>query len=235
MLLDIAANKKAIEDHVATDHDFAAADATLKSELEGQIALKADKTTVEAMDTAYKAADEALDARLDVLEAINHDAYIAADTALKNELNGAIALKADQTALDKAVESLEGADEALDERIALLEGKFGETGSVATDIANAKQEAIDAAAADASNKDVVVLSEAQKYADEEDAKIEVRVDAVEVLAAANKAAHEANAEAIKLLAAQADLDALELRVDAVEEWQANMVEVTEDEINGLFA
>ena len=34
---DIAANKKAIEDHVATDHDFATADATLKAELEGKI------------------------------------------------------------------------------------------------------------------------------------------------------------------------------------------------------
>ena len=109
----IAANKKAIEDHVATDHDFASADAALKLELEGKIALKADASVVTAMDTAYKAADTEIKGRLDVLEAIEHDAYIAADTALENKLNAEIAKKADKTtveALDDRVEALEGKD-----------------------------------------------------------------------------------------------------------------------------
>ena len=77
----IAANKKAIEDHVATDHDFASADAALKSELEGKIDLKADASVVTKLETD-------LDARLDVLEAIDHEAYKGADTALKTELEG---------------------------------------------------------------------------------------------------------------------------------------------------
>lgn len=45
-------------------------------------------------------AESALSGRLDTLEAIEHDAYIAADTALKNELNAEIAKKAAQTDLD---------------------------------------------------------------------------------------------------------------------------------------
>lgn len=50
MVLDIAANKKSIEDHVATDHDFATADATLKAELEGKINAKAAQADLEALD-----------------------------------------------------------------------------------------------------------------------------------------------------------------------------------------
>ena len=273
MLLDIAANKKAIEDHVAINHDFAAADATLKAELEGQIALKADKTTVEALDTAYKAADTALSERLDVLEAINHDAYIEADTALKTELNTEIAKKADQTALDEAVEALEGVDSGLDERIAALEAKHGDgEGSVTSLIEAAKAEAIEEADVNASNQDAVVLAESQKYTDAEIDKVEetiatiqgvvdgkavqsdvdalsgkvgtletdmaqakADIDAVEALAAANKAAHEANAQALSLKATQADLEAVSGRVATLESWHENFTEVSEEEINVLFA
>ena len=77
------------------------------------------------------AAEKALAGRLDTLEAIDHDAYIAADSALKTELEGAIA-----------------------------------DGDAAT---------LEAAKKDASDKDVVVLSEAQKYAD--DAKADAIADA----------------------------------------------------------
>ena len=41
-------------------------------------------------------AETALSGRLDILEAIDHDAYVEADTALKNELNGEIAKKVDK-------------------------------------------------------------------------------------------------------------------------------------------
>ena len=46
MVEDIAANKKLIEDHIATDHDFAGADAALKAELEGKINAKADNSAL---------------------------------------------------------------------------------------------------------------------------------------------------------------------------------------------
>ena len=66
-------------------------------------------------------AESALSGRLDVLEAIDHDAYIAADVALKAELEAEIEKKADAE-------------------------------TVANNIATAKQAAIDAAAADATEK-----------------------------------------------------------------------------------
>ena len=80
-----------------------------------------NKADISAMDKAYKAADTALSGRLDVLEAIEHDAYIAADTALKSELEGKINAKADTTALNSAVQALESADTGLGNRITDLE------------------------------------------------------------------------------------------------------------------
>lgn len=241
MVKDIAANKKAIEDHVATDHDFAAADVTLKSELEGKIDLKADKTTVEGIDGRLTTAEGKITAAEGKI------------TTLEGEMDAveaAVATKAEEQALTNAVAALEGADAAQVERIAALEEKFnGEEGSVADMIADAKQEAIDAAAGDATEKANKALEDAKKYADEEDAKIEGTIanlqsvvdskaaqadltalegrvttaegeidtlqgemDAVEALAAANKAAHEANAAAILLKASQADLEAAVARV-----------------------
>lgn len=264
MLLDIAANKKAIEDHVATDHDFAAADEALEEALMAEINKKADKTTVEGIDGRLTTAEgkittlegemDAAEGRLDAVE-------------------GAVATKAEAQALADAVEALEGADAGQVGRIAALEAKFGGAeGSVEDMIADAKQEAIDAAASAADAKDEVVLAAAKKYADDEDAKIEERVgvleaasathalaadltalgnrvtaeegkvatlqtemDAVEALAAANKAAHEANAAAIALKASQADLEAVSGRVTTLETWHNNFTECSEEEINALFA
>jgi hypothetical protein len=126
-------------------------------------------------------AESALSGRLDTLEAIDHDAYVAADTALKNELNGEIAKKADKTALEAAVETLEGADTAIKGRLDVLEGKFTGEGSVESQITTAKQEAIDTAAGDATTKANKALEDAKKYADAEDAKIEARLDALELI------------------------------------------------------
>lgn len=85
MVLDIAANKKAIEDHVATDHDFGAADEALKAELNGEIAKKAAQADLEALSgtVATKAAQadlEAIDGRVGNLETAS------ATHALKTEV-----------------------------------------------------------------------------------------------------------------------------------------------------
>ena len=88
----------------------------------------------------------------------------------------ALAQKAEQTALDAEVTAREAADNALGERLDAVETKLGDgEGSVSSQIATAKQEAIDAAAADATTKANQALADAKKYADEEDAKIETRV------------------------------------------------------------
>lgn len=97
-----------------------------------------NKDDISAMDTAYKAADTELSGRLDILEAINHDAYVAADTALKNELTTEIGKKADSSALTSAVQALEVKDTELSGKISALEAKFGDgDGSVSDLISNA--------------------------------------------------------------------------------------------------
>lgn len=165
-------------------------------------------------------------------------------------LEGAVATKAEKEYVDGKVDALQGVDAGFETRIAAIEGKFGGAdGSVEDMIADAKAEAISAAAGDATSKANQALVDAKAYADAEDAKIEERVsaletesakhalasdltalttrvgtaegeidtlqsemDAVEALAAANKAAHEANASAIALKAAQADLEAAVARI-----------------------
>lgn len=182
MVKDIAANAKAIADHIATDHDFAAADAALKAELEAAIALKADKTTVEAMDAAYKAADLALSGRIEALEAIDHEhankALLDTYTQTEADLADAVAKKhehanaeelakiadgdvakwnaAEQNAKDYA----DGLNTAMDERMEAAEGaieaieeSLAEGGATALAIKAAKD------AADAAQDDVDALEE----------------------------------------------------------------------------
>jgi hypothetical protein len=56
--------------------------------------IDANADAIEDLDAAYKAADSTLSGRLDVLEAIDHDAYKTADATLKSELQSEIAEKA---------------------------------------------------------------------------------------------------------------------------------------------
>lgn len=95
-------------------------------------------------------------------------------------VEAAVATKAEAQALADEVKARQDADSALDTRVQAVELKLGEgEGSVTSQIATAKQEAIDAAATDASTKANQALADAKKYADDEDAKIEARVDALE--------------------------------------------------------
>ena len=248
MLLDIAANTKAIEDEA----------------------------------TARANADTALSGRLDTLEAIDHDAYIAADSALETKLNNSIALKADASALESAVETLEGVDEGFETRIAALEAKHGDgEGTVESLIAAAKQEAIDSAvataAADATSKADAAEADAIAYANSLNTAMATRMDTVEAKAHehSNKAlldtytqtevnladavakkhehsnfdileaitaakvaawdAAEANAKAYAKEYADGLNTAMGARMVTVEEWQANMVEAEESDIDALFA
>ena len=263
MLLDIAANAKAIEDHKATDHDFAAADAALKTELEGKINVKADTTVVEGI-----AADlDVAEGKIEVVEG-----KVATLEGEMDAVEAAVATKAEAQALTDAVAALEGTDATLLGKIEALEGKFGEgEGSVEDMIADAKQEAIDAAAADATTKadaakdaaiakanelntamdtrvaaveaasathalasDLTALTTRVETAEGEIDTLQSEMDAVEALAAANKAAHEANAAAIATKASKDDLDKVSGRVATLETWHENFVECSQEDINGLF-
>lgn len=265
MVKDIAANKKSIEDHVATDHDFAAADVTLKSEIMTEVNKKADKTTVEGIDGRVGVNEgkiSALEGRMD-----------SAESAIGG-LEAAVATKAEAQALTNAVAALEGADAGQVKRIAALEEKFnGEEGSVADMVADAKQEAIDTAAGDATSKANAAEAAAKGHADSLNTAMNTRVEALEAIdhehankdlldtytqteanladAVAKKHEHS-NLSVLETLTAAkvAAWDAAEQaaktyadglntamnsRVEALETWHNNFIEASEEEINNLFA
>ena len=172
-----------------------------------QTQITKNKDDISAMDTAYKAADTALDNRVKVLEGINHEAYVAADTALKNELNTEIGKKADQTTVDATDTAYKAADTAIDNRLKAVESAVGETGSVSSAIATAKQEAIDSAVAtaagDATTKANKALEDAKSYTDAE-------VDKVEAVANQNKT--DISGLTGRMTTAEGEIDALQAAI-----------------------
>lgn len=96
---------------------------------------------ISAEAEAARAAEGALSDRIDTLEAIDHDAYVDADTALKNELNTEIAKKADATTVSEMDAAYKAADTALSGRIEKLENNEADYATKAQ-VATAKSEAI---------------------------------------------------------------------------------------------
>ena len=198
-------------------------------------------------------------------------ARVTAVDALKTELQGKIDAKADASALTSAVEALDAADAGIIERVAAVEAQLGDgEGSVADQIADAKTEvleemnaAVEAAKTDASNKDAVVLAEAQKASaavqtalDTHTGNADIHVTAEKKAAwdaAAGKAHEHSNLSILEgitaakitewdKVTAKADQTALQAEIDrATAAEQANaaaiaaFVEVSEEEINNLFA
>lgn len=176
-----------------------------------------NKDDIAAMDTAYKAADEAIQGRLDNLEAIDHNAYVAADTALKNELNTEIGKKANSADVTSAVQTLEAADAELSGRLDDVEAALGTgDGSVSAQISDAKQEAIDAAAADAASKDTALETSLKSYVDAEDEKIKTRVASLETASATHALASDLTALAGRVTTAEGEIDTLQADLDAAE-------------------
>ena len=188
-------------------------------------------------------------------------------TAAENDIDAVESNLADE------VTARTNADTALSGRIATLEAAVGESGSVATDIATAKSEAISTAAADATSKANQALADAKTYADGLNTAMDTRVDALEgdththankteldLIATGDKAKWDAAADKAHTHDNKTVLDgitatkvsawdaaeqnaktyadglnsAMASRMDAVEGWQTNMVEVSEAEINALF-
>ena len=235
MLLDIAANKKAIEDHEATDHDFAAADAAIKSELEGKIALKAAQSDLEAAVGRIETAEGDIDKNAEDIAALQAkfgegegsvsdmiaDA-VAAEAALR--VSGDEAAEASAAAALAAAQGAQSAAEAADAKAVAAQGEVDALeGVVAGKAAQADLEALTGRVGTAEGKITTLEGE---------------MDAVEALAAANKAAHEANAAAIALkadqTALQAEIDRATAKEAAIEAKIDAFVEVSEEEINALF-
>lgn len=138
-----------------------------------------------------------------------------------------------------------GAEDALGARLTTLEGNVGTGGTVENKIATAKQEAIDTAATDASNKDTAletkITAAYKKYADDEDAKIETRVSTLEDAAATHAKASDLTALTTRVTTAEGNITSLQSDVNTISDnVTANtnainsFVEVTTEEINALF-
>ena len=245
MVLDIAANTKAIEDMDAAykaadttingrldtleaiDHDaYKGADSALKTELEGKINAKADSSVVEAMDTAYKAADTELSGRLDDVEAaLGTGEGSVSDQiadAKQEAIDSAVATAAaDATTKANAAETnakgyADGLNTAMDSRMSVVEGKAHEHSNKALldTYTQTEENLADAVAKKHEHSNLSVLEGITSAKVTEWDKVSAKADQTALQAEIDraKAAEEANAAAIALF-----------------------VEVSEQEINDLFA
>lgn len=109
---------------IATKADQSALESAVTT-INGEIAKKADKTTVEALDAAYKAADTAIGTRIGAVEtSVSGLSTTMATKADKSELEGAVstingelAKKATNEALNEVKTDLADAEKEIDERI----------------------------------------------------------------------------------------------------------------------
>lgn len=76
------------------------------------------------------------------------------------------------------------------------------------------------------------LSEHKTQANNKFKDIQTEIDVVSALAKANKAAHEANASAIKTN--QAEVERVSGRVTIIEDWKGGLSEATSLDIQGMF-
>lgn len=120
--------------------------------------------------------------------------YMDSDATAASEMTASIKQNADDidavegrldtvegkvTTIEGQITALQGEDTAIKGRLDVIEGAIGESGSVADDIATAKQEAIDAAAGDATTKANTAEQNAKDYADGLNTAMDTRMQAVE--------------------------------------------------------
>lgn len=135
-------------------------------------------------------------------------------------VEGAVATKVEKSVYDEKIAALEGADSGLDTRLQAVEAKFGNgEGNVEAQIEAAKTAAIEAAAADAASKDAALKTEIEtaykKYADDEDAKIESRVGALETASDTHALKSDVEALSGKVTTAEGKIGNLETEMEAV--------------------
>ena len=205
------------------DHDaYVAADTALKNELNGEIAKKADASALTEAVDALEDVDAGLSDRI---------------TALEGKFTGEDSVEdliaaAKQEAIDSAV-STAAADATSKANTAESNAK-GHADSLNTAM-NTRVEALEAIDHDHSNKaelDLIVTGDKAKwdeaYAKRHEHGNKTVLDGI-------TAENVTTWNTVTSKAAQSDLTAVGDRVTAIETWHANFVEVSEEEINGLFA
>ena len=225
-----------------------------KTELQGNITTNADAIAAikEDVDAFFADADMTESAK-DTLKELQE--YIASDetgaaamaASIKQNSDDIDAVEGKVSTIEGNITDLQDEDTAIKGRLDSLQSAIGESGSVADDIATAKQEAIEAAAADATTKANTAESNAKTYADGLNTSMNTRVEALEAVdhSHANQTVLDGITEA-KVTAwdaaegnAKTYADglntAMDTRVTAVETGLTAFVEASDEDINGLFA
>ena len=159
-----------------------------KTELQGKITTNADAIAAikEDVDAFFADADMTESAK-DTLKELQE--YIASDetgaaamaASIKQNSDAIDVVEGKVATIEGNITTLQGEDTAIKGRLDAIESAIGESGSVADDIATAKQEAIDAAAADATSKANTAESNAKTYADGLNTSMNTRVEALEAV------------------------------------------------------
>lgn len=236
MAASIKQNKDAIE---AMDEAYKAADATLQGNIDtlaGTVATKAAQSDLENLEGRMDDAEEALgtvDTRIaTAITNANLDQY-ATDTEMSAAVERIAALETADGVQDGLLEglrtdvdgkvaqgdfdTLSGKVTTVEGKVATLEGKFGDgEGSVSDMIADAKEEAINAAAADATTKANTAETNAKSHADGLNTAMNTRVEALETASATHALASDLTALTGRVTTAEGEIDTLQSEMDAVE-------------------
>ncbi len=188
--------------------------------LEGGVATKAEKTYVDEKVEALQGVDAGQETRIAALEAKFGEGDGSVEDMIADAKAEAIAT-AGTNADTKDATVLADAKKYTDEEIDKVEA----TVSTLTETVNGK-----AAAAD-----LTALTTRVETAEGEIDTLQSEMDAVEAKAAANETAIGTLNTTVAGKASQSDLTAAIDRITAIETWHSNFVEVSEEEINALFA
>lgn len=177
-----------------------------------------------AEKTRAEGAENALDGRLDAIET----KFGAGTGSVSEQIS-----TAKTEAIEAAAADATSKDTALETKITEAYKKYADDEDAKIESRVSSLEAASATHAKASDLTAAVgrIDTAEGEID----TLQTEMDAVEAQAAANKTAIETNANNIAKKAAQTDLDNAVARIDACEAWQTNMIECSEEDINGLFA
>ena len=177
---DTTEDKDGVVNKLKEIKEYIESDETGAATMAGNI--QANTQAISAMDEAYKAADATLQGNIDTLTGVVNG------KAAQSDLE---ALAGRVTTAEGDIEAVEGRVDTLEGEVDALQALFGDgDGSVADMIDEAvaaeaelrvagDEASVATAAADATAKANKALEDAKKYADDEDAKIESRVDALE--------------------------------------------------------
>ena len=237
MVLDIAANAKAIED---MDAAYKAADQTLQGNintLSATVDTKAAQSEVNTLSGKVGALEtaSATHATKTELQGVSDElsAYKTAHASdyTNAQIDAAIKVNADAiAALDETYATDDELTAAINDEVSRANGAYA-----AKALETTVSELSATVGTKAAQSEVTTISGKVSTLEGDMAQAKTDIDAVEAQAAANKSAHEANAAAIALKADQTALNGVGERVTAIETWHANFVEVSEEEINQLFS